>query len=405
MWYDVVKGVEKNLIVVFTHKGDEARAAFLDTWDQLEDKDSVGVSLRWVVVAGDDDKMKVQLQAMPAPRLLAVGQAHHESPIIKLLELPVNCDMFDGDCMASPFPTLFAANETAVMEALKENVGLVHSDLQKLARRFFCPEYVHPKEAAAIVACPREGMGVCRFRRPKYQPRPSYQQQPASTQHQDKRLKTSHVAGRIDPHPDPNLAKYSTETNHLSKFLSLLNLNEPVRESPLTNAAYAKSTWAKHCTSVNSYNDYVAENRIPYRWPLELDNLIGYIEWAVYERNLSASSVKSYVSSLHTTHNLINIKTDIFENPIIKLMLKGAENTCKNLLKPTRKIVTIPILKLIGHEIAGFEWSSYSKQVYWSACCTSFFGSTRMGELLAENESKFDPTTTLTWNDVEFFWG
>jgi hypothetical protein len=52
------------------------------------------------------------------------------------------------------------------MEALQENVGLVHSDLQKLAGRFFCPEYVHPKEAAAIVACPREGMGVCRFGRP-----------------------------------------------------------------------------------------------------------------------------------------------------------------------------------------------------------------------------------------------
>jgi hypothetical protein len=66
-------------------------------------------------------------------------------------------------------------------------------------------------------------------------------------------------------------------------------------------------------------------------------------------------------------------------------MLKGAENTCKSTMKPSRKVVTIPILKLIGHEIAGLNWSSYSKQVYWAACCTSFFGSTRMGELLAEN--------------------
>ncbi len=56
--------------------------------------------------------------------------------------------------------------------------------------------------------------------------------------------------------------------------------------------------------------------------------------------------------------------------PIIKLMLKGTENTCKRTMKPTRKVVTVPILKLIGHEIAGLEWSSYSKQVYWAACCT-----------------------------------
>ncbi len=51
-----MKGVEKNEIVVFTHKGEEARAAFLNTWENLEEKDSVGVSLRWAVVAGDDDK-------------------------------------------------------------------------------------------------------------------------------------------------------------------------------------------------------------------------------------------------------------------------------------------------------------------------------------------------------------
>jgi len=244
---------------------------------------------------------------------------------------------------------------------------------------------------------------VCRFRRPKFQPRQPYQQLQDTAAHKDKKQKTSHTAGRIDPHPDLTLAKYSTETSHLTKFLKLLNLNEPVHESPLTNAAYAKSTWAKHCTSINSYHDYADENGIPYRFPLELDDLIGYIEWAVFERNLSASSVKSYVSSLSTTHHLINMKSEIFDNPIIKLMLKGAENTCKSTMKPSRKVVTIPILKLIGHEIAGLNWSSYSKQVYWATCCTSFFGSTRMGELLAENESKFDPTTTLSWNDIEFF--
>jgi hypothetical protein len=98
----------------------------------------VGVSLGWAVVSGDDDKMKVQLQAMPAPASLLSDKPTLRAdnvPIIKLLELPVNCNMFDGENMAGPFSTLFAANEPAVMEALKKNVGLVHSDLQKLARR------------------------------------------------------------------------------------------------------------------------------------------------------------------------------------------------------------------------------------------------------------------------------
>ena len=41
------------------------------------------------------------------------------------------------------------------------------------------------------------------------------------------------------------------------------------------------------------------------------------------------------------------------------------------------------------------------KQTVWSACCTAFFGSARMGELLAKSEASLDQTSDLVWEDIK----
>ena len=58
------------------------------------------------------------------------------------------------------------------------------------------------------------------------------------------------------------------------------------------------------------------------------------------------------------------------------------------------------MLKLLGHEIAKQAWTAHSKQIFWTAACLAFFGSCRMGELLAD-ELKYDPFNTLLWKDVK----
>jgi hypothetical protein len=268
--------------------------------------------------------------------------------------------------------------------------------------RFFSPEYVHPKEASAIIAAPREGTGVCSFRRPKYQP---YSQRDASPSSPKRKKQKTATAGRTEPHPDVNLLKYSTDTDHMSRMLDMLTLSGSgniVHNNPLLNAAYAKSTWSKHMSSINSYLNFCQDKEISEPWPITLDYIKDYILWATFDKNLTNSTVKNYMSSLSTCHTIMGHPTDVFEHPIVILMLRGAKNTEISNYKPTRKIITIPILKLIGHEIANLPWSDYSKQVYWACCCTAFFGSTRMCELLSEQEHKFDPSSTLTWNDVKF---
>jgi len=84
--------------------------------------------------------------------------------------------------------------------------------------------------------------------------------------------------------------------------------------------------------------------------------------------------------------------------------MRGAAN--RAFLQPpvsnTRRVVTLPLLTLIGHRIAATSWSPVSKQVVWAACTLAFFTASRLGELLASTTHSFDPTADLLWEDVKF---
>ena len=62
--------------------------------------------------------------------------------------------------------------------------------------------------------------------------------------------------------------------------------------------------------------------------------------------------------------------------------------------------MTLPLLKLLGHKLASLDWPPTDIQTVWTVCCTGFFSSARMGELLAREELSFDPSSTLTWADI-----
>ena len=64
--------------------------------------------------------------------------------------------------------------------------------------------------------------------------------------------------------------------------------------------------------------------------------------------------------------------------------------------------MTIELLRILEHEIALADWSTESKRMFWSACCTLFFGSFWIGEILSSSEKSFDPNSCLLWGDVKF---
>jgi hypothetical protein len=92
----------------------------------------------------------------------------------------------------------------------------------------------------------------------------------------------------------------------------------------------------------------------------------------------------------------------ISKDATISLLLTGVSKI--GLSQPssnTRRVVTIPLLITIGSRIARSPWDPLTKQVIWCAATTSFFGSLRLGEILAPSETDHSSVSDLTWNDVK----
>jgi hypothetical protein len=122
------------------------------------------------------------------------------------------------------------------------------------------------------------------------------------------------------------------------------------------------------------------------------------------KENLKPSTIRSYLSSIATLHKLQNKNAENFSNYIVKALIRGAENLklYAQDKKETRKIMTLPLLKLLGHALATCDWSPNSVQVFWACCLLLFFGSLRIGEVLPPSSFKFNPFETLLWEDLIF---
>lgn len=169
------------------------------------------------------------------------------------------------------------------------------------------------------------------------------------------------------------------------------------------SAGLAKGTWERHTAAKNAFNLFEKFDSKRHDWPLSVESISNFIAWGFDHKNLKATTVKSYVNSLKTIHELKNLSSTNFNSKIVKIQLKGIENLeiYKTEVKATRKVMTLPLLKLIGHKIANSSWNTDSKQVCWTACCIAFFGCFRIGEIFAKTEYGYCPEDTLLWSDVK----
>ena len=137
-------------------------------------------------------------------------------------------------------------------------------------------------------------------------------------------------------------------------------------------------------------------------WPLDIKTIVKFGKWMLETKNLNPTTVETYIHTLKMMHELSNLDSQAFSNPLVKLTIKGANNLqlYKKSKTVYRNVVTLPLLRIIGHRIAAQDWDIQSKQIIWVACCLAFFGSLRMGEILFENERQFDPDASFLWGDV-----
>ena len=233
------------------------------------------------------------------------------------------------------------------------------------------------------------------FKRPRYNP----PEAPATAQPSSKRprIETASATG-----PSPGyITKYSADSN--SKLYRMLAENFPDGSTKLLSMAYSSSTWRSYESAWNCFKSFELDTSSNYQWPISQSQLNSFITWCTFKRNLMASSVESYVNALASIQQLMGFESATFASLVSKAILRGTVNyeTSKVLSKHTRKVFTLPLLKLLGHEIAKTNWTENSKRIFWTCTCVSFFGSFRIGELLASSKNSFDPSSTLLWGDVK----
>jgi len=171
----------------------------------------------------------------------------------------------------------------------------------------------------------------------------------------------------------------------------------------IINSAIAKSTWTKYSSALNTFACFEADSRKIFSWPLPISVCRAFIVWGSSVRKLSHATIKSYLSAIKFVHTLRGFNCEyISKDATISLLLTGVSKI--GLSQPsnnTRRVVTIPLLITIGSRIARSPWDPLTKQVIWCAATTSFFGSLRLGEILAPSETDHSSVSDLTWNDVK----
>jgi hypothetical protein len=184
----------------------------------------------------------------------------------------------------------------------------------------------------------------------------------------------------------------------------LLNraISGPARS--LIQASMTSGSWNKLNSALHCFSQFESARNQTSTLPLSDEVLCDFVSWVILSRGLKTSTAKTYLSNLSTIHELRGFgRVNCFQ-ALTKRVLKGAENIAfyRNVASESRRVMTLPLLKLLGHEISRSSWSKTNKQVFWSACTTAFFGSFRFGEILAPTEWAFNSHETLLWSDVNF---
>ena len=128
---------------------------------------------------------------------------------------------------------------------------------------------------------------------------------------------------------------------------------------------------------------FETHTRKKFPWPLDRDVLRGFAVFCLSVKNLKPSSVKTYMSSLVCLHKLKGFTEYEVKDSMVEAILRGAENLSMAAPVPprnTRRVMTLPLLRHLGHRLKKSGWCKTTQQTIWTAATVAFFGSTHGGD-------------------------
>ena len=186
------------------------------------------------------------------------------------------------------------------------------------------------------------------------------------------------------------------------------HLNLPPRAQQMVielgNFGLSQKTWSSYRTAKKMWdlcqNDTGSKLELPWS---QRESII-FIDWLIHDRKVTSATINSYLAGIAKFHVLNGFEEPKLKTTFIKQLIKGKQNKesiQKRMTGTTGRVaVTLDILETIFKQIKIWQVPSGRKRLVWAVSTIAFFGGVRIHEILAENESFYDPNFTMLRQDV-----
>ena len=170
------------------------------------------------------------------------------------------------------------------------------------------------------------------------------------------------------------------------------------------NFGITKNTKNTYQTAIKHIKKCEDETGVSMTLPFNENQTLEFLGW-MEARGLRSRSMSSYLSGARAYHIAMGFNDPFLRNPMVKLILKGQDNWDKlrDRIEGKRgKLpMTVNLMKLLKKRLLKVKWELEEKRLFWAVATMAWSGSFRIHELLSKEEVKFDPQTTLMWENLK----
>jgi hypothetical protein len=165
----------------------------------------------------------------------------------------------------------------------------------------------------------------------------------------------------------------------------------------------AAKTWSSYTTAERMLSKYHREKKIRRELPVGESTILGFIHWLAVDRKLAAGTITCYLAGIRQLHIARGLPAPDIRNETINLILKGIKNKNdkdKLLKKTVRKPITKELMALLKKRLVSWDVNSTDQRLLWAVATNLFHGAFRIGELLGDRKTEFDPAFDLLTDDI-----
>ena len=165
----------------------------------------------------------------------------------------------------------------------------------------------------------------------------------------------------------------------------------------------ANKTWSSYTTAERMLSKFHREKKKKRTLPLSESTTLEFIHWLAKDRNLAAGTISSYLAGIRQLHISKGLPDPNIRSDTVNLILKGIKNKSskEKMRKNTvRRPITKETMDTLKERLRKWKASKVDKRLIWAVASNLFHGAFRIGELLGNRTSEFDPAFDLLTEDT-----